>query len=258
MASDSQPAFLLSLIQLNESAETPLYQQLYTGLQQGILSRQLRPGLRLPSTRDLAGLFGVSRNTVLNAVEQLMAEGYLEARPRSGTYVSHQLPETFLETVSAAGQPDGGFAGKGKLSKRGQRLGHTPSTVERSTFSHHAFSHGVPAVDQFPFPSWTRLVNKHYRQAFALLFDDTARSVAGYEPLREAIAGYLQVARAVRCRPEQIIVVSGSQQALYLVAHLLVDPVAKVWVEEHGYVGARAAFLAAGAELIPVPVGLDV
>ncbi|MFZ0545228.1 MAG: GntR family transcriptional regulator [Candidatus Promineifilaceae bacterium] len=151
MASDSQPAFLLSIIQLDETAETPLYHQLYTGLQQAILSHQLRPGLRLPSTRDLAGLFGVSRNTVLNAVEQLMAEGYLEARPRSGTYVSRQLPETFLETPTVATQPKGRFAHRESLSERGKRLGYTPSTVARPSFAHHAFSHGVPAVDAFPF-----------------------------------------------------------------------------------------------------------
>jgi GntR family transcriptional regulator/MocR family aminotransferase len=257
MASDSQPAFLLSIIQLDETAETPLYQQLYSGLQQGILSHQLRPGLRLPSTRDLSGLFGVSRNTVLNAVEQLMAEGYLEARPRSGTYVSRQLPETFLETPAVLGQSDGRFTNRDNLSERGQRLGYTPSTVARPFFRHHAFSHGVPAVDVFPFATWARLVNKHYRQASRLLFDDSGRIVAGYEPLREAIAEYLQVARAVRCGPEQVIVVSGSQQALYLVAHLLLDPGDKVWVEEPGYVGARGAFRAAGAELVPVPVGKD-
>ncbi|MFZ0545227.1 MAG: PLP-dependent aminotransferase family protein [Candidatus Promineifilaceae bacterium] len=101
------------------------------------------------------------------------------------------------------------------------------------------------------------MVNKHYRQFPKLLFEEDGRLVAGYRPLREAIATYLQVARAVRCQPEQVIVVSGSQQALYLVAHLLVDPGDTVWVEEPGYVGAKGAFKAAGAELVPVPVGQD-
>ncbi len=257
MVSDSQPAFLLSIIQLDETADTPLYQQLYSGLQRGILSHQLRPGLKLPSTRDLAGLFGVSRNTVLNAVEQLMAEGYLEARERSGTYISRELPESFLETPVVDEVWHGRSVDIYNLSKRGQRLGHTHSTVARPSFAHHAFSHGIPAVDAFPFPTWTRLVNKHYRQAGDVLFDDSAHSVAGYEPLRTAVADYLQVARAVRCQPEQVIIVSGSQQALYLVAHLLVDPGDKVWVEEPGYIGARGAFRAAGAELVPVPVGED-
>ncbi len=112
-------------------------------------------------------------------------------------------------------------------------------------------------MDAFPFAAWTRLINKHYRRVSGLLFEQEGRLAAGYYPLREAIADYLQVARAVRCSPEQVIVVSGSQQALYLVAHLLTDPGDKVWVEEPGYVGARGAFKAAGAELAPVPVGED-
>lgn len=257
MVSDSQPAFLLSVVHVDPTAETPLYQQLYSGLQQAILTHRLRPGLRLPSSRDMADLFSVSRNTVLNAVEQLVAEGYLESRPRSGTYVSRQLPESFLETTAVLGNVNGRFTNREQLSERGRQLGRTPSTVARPAFSHHAFSHGLPDVDAFPFSIWTRLVHKHYHQVSRLLFEDDGRFAAGYYPLRRAIAGYLQVARAVRCAPEQVIVVSGSQQALYLVAHLLTDPGDKVWVEEPGYVGARGAFQAAGAVLVPVPVGED-
>lgn len=257
MTTDSQTAFLMSILHLDETAKLPLYQQLYGGLQRAILSGQLRPGLRLPSSRDMADLFSVSRNTVLNAVEQLVAEGYLESMPRSGTFVSHQLPESFLETTAVIEKPNGRLTNRAWLSERGNQLGHTPSTVDRSTFRHHAFSHGLPDVDAFPFTIWTRLVNKHYRQVSRLLFEDDGRLAAGYYPLRRAIAGYLQVARAVHCTPEQVIVVSGSQQALYLVAHLLTDPGDKVWVEEPGYVGARGAFIAAGISLVPVPVGED-
>jgi GntR family transcriptional regulator/MocR family aminotransferase len=199
MALDSQPAFLLSVVHVDPTAETPLYQQLYTGLQRAILAHRLRPGLRLPSSRDMADLFSVSRNTVLNAVEQLVAEGYLESRPRSGTYVSRQLPESFLETTAVVENSNGRITNREGLSMRGRQLGRTPSTVARPAFSHHAFSHGLPDVDAFPFATWTRLINKHYKQVSRLLFEDDGRLTAGYFPLRKAVADYLQVARAVHC-----------------------------------------------------------
>ncbi len=114
------------------------------------------------------------------------------------------------------------------------------------------------AADQFPFPVWSSLLNRHARDPHRglLKYGDPM----GWRPFREAIAGYLRTARAVRCEAEQILVVSGSQQALEVSARALLDPGSPVWVEEPGYGGARDVLATAGARLVPVPVddeGLD-
>jgi GntR family transcriptional regulator/MocR family aminotransferase len=117
----------------------------------------------------------------------------------------------------------------------------------------------MPALDEFPFNEWSRIVSKLWRDppGDLLFYGDPA----GYGPLREQIAAYVGAARAVQCDASQVIIVSGSQQALELASRLLIDPADPVWIEDPGYLGARAALTAGGARLVPVPVdadGLDV
>lgn len=250
--------FTLSFIHLDREANVPLYRQIYSAIREAILQRRLRPGVRLPSTRDMADLFDVSRNTVVNAFEQLTAEGYVEARVGSGTYVTNRLPEAFLRAYQSESpaQPDGN---RRTLSRRGRAFArhyHPPSSPP----SHSLFLHSRPDVDAFPFETWARLAAKRYRDLPRRLLgygDDPA----GYRPLRKAIAGYLRTARALRCEPEQVIVVAGSQEGLYLAGQVLLDPGDRVWVEDPGYMGARGALRCAEAELCPIPVdnaGLNV
>lgn len=131
---------------------------------------------------------------------------------------------------------------------------------DNSGYSHaRPFVHSVPGLDQFPFKIWARVLARQWHR-----IDDGKMGygeLAGYRPLRKAIASYLASARGITCRWEQVIIVAGAQQAFGLVANMLLDPGDSVWVEEPGYVGARGAFVAAGLNLIPVPVdkhGLDV
>ncbi len=239
-------------ISLDASSGVPYYRQLYEGLRRAILSGMLPAGTRLPSTRALAAELGVSRTTVVAAFDGLLAEGYLEGKVGSGTYVAASLPEELLsvrEKVDRGPRP----AGSGRrLSGRGAFLAATPTTVARGAGSPRAFRPGVPALDEFPHAAWRRISGKLWRRppGGLLGYGDPA----GYWPLREAISGYLGSARAVRCVPEQVIVVSGSQQALDLAARVLLDPGDAVWVEDPGYIGARGALSAAGARLVPVPV----
>lgn len=250
---DSPPnTFTLSFIHLDREANIPLYRQIYSAIREAILQRRLRPGVRLPSTRDMADLFDVSRNTVVNAFEQLTAEGYVEARVGSGTYVTDRLPEDFLRAYRGKSpiQPE---SNQRTLSQRGESFArhyHPPSS---SPPTHSLFLHSRPDVDAFPFETWARLAAKRYRDLPRRLFgygDDPA----GYRPLREVIAGYLRTARALRCDPEQVIIVAGSQEGLYLAGQVLLDPGDGVWMEDPGYMGARGALLCASAELCPVPV----
>jgi GntR family transcriptional regulator / MocR family aminotransferase len=228
-----------------------LTQSLYDELRTSILQGQLLPGTRLPSTRALAEERGVSRNTVLNAYEQLLAEGYVEARVGSGTCVARALPEELL-TVRAPVRAGGGA--RASLSRRGKLLASHPGRP-LSAPRPRAFESGLPDAAAFPFRTWTRLMARQWREpSYELL---SYGDPAGYRPLREAIAAYVRTARAVRCDAEQVFIVSGSQQALDLTARLLIDPGDVALIEDPGYPGARVALSAAGAQIVPLPVDHD-
>ncbi len=241
-----------------------LYQKLYESLRRAILEGRLAPGSRLPSTRALAAELRVSRNTVLVAYEHLLAEGYAVGRVGSGTYVASELPDELLSARRPWARTGGELPqAVPRLSAYARRL-LDDSRLPRPHPSHHGpglrydFRHGLPAAD-FPRELWRRLLARRARDFSRAAIEYGPPE--GYGPLREAIADYLGRARAVSCRPEQIVVVNGSQQALDLASRLLVDPGSRVVVEEPHYTGARRAFLAAGARLVPVAVdadGLDV
>jgi len=247
-------------LMLDRGSGVPLHRQLYDRLRAAILGGRLRAGTRLPSTRALASQLGVSRNTVMGAFLQLLAEGYLEGRVGSGTYVSDSLPEDLLRATARVGREEEESAGRGRtLSKRGEVLASTRASTSRDRGVPRAFRPGVPALDQFPSRVWGRLASRVWRRPprGLLGYGDPA----GYRPLREEIAAYLGAARAVGCVWEQVIVVSGSQQALDLAARVLLDPGDAAWVEDPGYAGARGALISAGADIVPVPVdgeGLEV
>ncbi len=246
------------LLQLDSKREEPLYQQLYSALRQAILSGQLRAGTLLPPTRVLAAELAVSRTTIVTAFEQLSAEGYLEARVGAGTFVASTLPEEMLH-VQAQQAPLERREQLPRLSQRSQRLLHSPSVPRLQAPSTKAFQPGLPAVDEFPFAVWSRLAARHYQHPpFELLaYGDPA----GYRPLREAIAHYLTASRAVRCQPEQVLIVSGAQQAIDITARTLLEEDDVVWVEDPGYLRAQGTFLEIGARVIAVPLdqeGLNV
>src|ERR1043165_4881836 len=246
------------LIALDAKSGTPLYRQLYDSLRRAILAGQLAPGTRLQSTREMAAALSVSRNTVVNAYEQLLAEGYLEGQVGSGTYVSRALPEDLLH-VKPVTRSFTRAGGKSlRLSSRGKVFADFAPSVPRPPEPVRPFQTGVPALDSFPFDAWSKLAAKHWRRpADSLLGYGEPQ---GHAPLRRAVASYLGLSRAVRCTPEQVVIVDGAQMAFDLTARVLLDPGDAAWVEEPGYPGARAAFIAAGARLVHVPVdddGLD-
>ena len=239
-------------ISLESSSGAPYYRQLYDGVRRAILSGLLPAGTRLPSTRTLAAELGISRTTVVTAFEQLLAEGYLEGKVGSGTFVARYLPDDLLSVAFKADRESRPARSGRGLSGRGAVLAATPTTAVRDRGSPRAFRPGVPALDEFPDAAWRRVSTKVWRKPSGGLLG--YGDPAGYRPLREAIARYLGASRAVRCVPEQVIVVSGSQQALDLAARVLLDPGDTVWVEDPGYMGARGTLSGAGARLVPVPV----
>lgn len=242
-------------LMLDPSADIPLYRRLYDALRAAILNGRLVAGTRLPSTRALAASLGLSRTTVVDAFEQLIAEGYLEGKVGAGTYVAHMLPDDQLRVASGARAVPRARTGSPRLSRRGAHLATIPVSASVDLGRSRAFRPGLPALDEFPFGLWQRLQQQRYH---GLPRDLLAYGeAAGYRPLREAIAAYLGASRGVSCRPEQVIVISGSQQGLDLTARVLLDPGDAVWFEEPGYIGARSALTGAGARLVPVPVGAE-
>jgi GntR family transcriptional regulator/MocR family aminotransferase len=235
-----------------------LTKALYDELRQSILRGHLQPGTRLPSTRALAEERGVSRNTVVNAYEQLLAEGYVEARVGSGTCVARSLPDDLLTVWRTGASPvrtGEDHRPHHALSRRGKLLSSHPGRPLSVPRRPHAFESGLPDAAAFPFRTWTRLMARQWRRpSYELL---SYGDPAGYRPLREAIAAYVRAARAVRCEAEQVFIVSGSQQALDLTARLLIDPGDVALIEDPGYPGARVALSAAGASLVPLPVDVD-
>ncbi|MFT6583503.1 MAG: GntR family transcriptional regulator/MocR family aminotransferase [Alphaproteobacteria bacterium] len=253
--SKSVRAAYLASIAVDPSAPTPLYRQLYFNMRDAILEGRLKPGARLPATRPFATDLAVSRNTVVTAFDQLLAEGYIEGRTGAGTYVSRMLPEDLLVARRTELQRKPRQAPP-RLSRRGAVLAAIrPGGITQP----RAFSPRFPEMETFPFEDWARLLSRRWRNPTRRYLVDS--DTAGYRPLREAIAHYLGVARAVQCDPEQILIVSGSQQALDIATRALIDPGDSVWVEDPGYAGTVGALTAAGAELTPVPIdgeGLDV
>lgn len=251
--------FPITDIILDKSKDRPLYLQLYEALRHQILAKRLVPGQKLPPSRVIAQELKIARTTVVLAFDHLMTEGYIEGKPGSGTFVSQQIPEHFFNSVPTSNPPQYLRDGLHQISKRGQMI------TGNKLFQRHQgnklvpFCSGIAAIREFPFEIWAKLSSKVIRQLPAHCF--SYGYIQGYPPLRQTIADYLRTSRAVRCEPEQVIIVSGSQQALALSAQVLLDAGDQVWVEDPGYQGAKEAFIGAGLQLCPVPVdeeGLDV
>jgi GntR family transcriptional regulator / MocR family aminotransferase len=239
----------------SREAKTPAFRWLYGALRADILSGRLRPGARLPATRDLARQYELSRGTVISAFEELKSEGYLHGSRGSGTYVSGVLPEHLLQVAPILKQTvlTQKFPVRKQrprqLSAYGARVQAFPNLESRPT---RAFRANLPALDLFPTRLWTRIAERRLRNLSMpqLLGCDTL----GYFPLRTAVADYLNTSRGTQCKPEQVMIVSGTQEALDLVGRLILDPGDPVCLEDPGYPGAAMAFEALGAKILPVPV----
>ena len=218
---------------------------LYGELRSAILEGRLAAGARLPSSRDFARQYGLSRGTVVSVLERLQAEGYVTSRVGFGTWVNR---------VEAPRPP--------------RQAATTPAYIRRvvTTYKRRSqpwvdsafidvmrpFRIGVPAINEFPSEVWGRIAADRARHFRSWIKKETDRR--GYKPLRNAIAEYLRTSRGVRCIAEQIVVVSGIQQALDLLARLLLKRGDSIWMEDPGYFGARIAFDNVGARMVAVPV----
>lgn len=208
--------------------------QLYWEIRANILSGKLPRGSRVPASREMASLYGVSRGTVVTAYEQLIAERYLQARKGTGTFVSIKVPETLPQA-----------APKSRST--------APVQNDAQPLRFHE-----PALDSFPMDVWTRVASHRLRRVPSQML--AGGDAFGYAPLREALVDYLHRSRGVVCRPEQVVITSGTNHSLDLVLRTILRPEEAVWMEDPGSPAAVAALRNAGARVVPVRVdelGLD-
>ena len=224
----------------------PVCRQIAGQLREAILRGRLRPGALLPASRTLAIDLGVSRTTSLHAYEQLVAEGFLEARRGSGTRISARLgsddsvDEAFTRT----------FPGSGAAH-------HDAAPERRDIFFDPeppvaAFQPGIPAFDTFPRSRWARLLQRHGRRGDQFILDYA--HPGGYGPLRQAIARYLVSSRGLQCSAEQLVIVSSARAAVSVACAVLLPPGSAAVVEDPGYNTGRSCLEAAGAAIVAVSV----
>jgi GntR family transcriptional regulator/MocR family aminotransferase len=228
----------------------PAHRRVYESIRRAIVSHQLTPDTRLPSTRSLAEALNLSRNTLLAAFEQLHDEGYVVSQTGSGTRVAKTFPEEFTEQIITknSGRSDAA-RGSSPLSKRGAvAAGQT----DQASYEVQPFAPGEDDFSAFPTQLWRRLLNRQWRAPQPAHLD--YGHAGGHLPLRCAIANYLRMSRAVNLTVEQILITSGTQQSIDLCARLLTDHGDMVWVENPCYWGARRVLEINGLQLHPVPV----
>jgi GntR family transcriptional regulator/MocR family aminotransferase len=217
---------------------------LYGELRSAILEGRLAAGARLPSSRDFARQYGLSRGTVVSVLERLQADGYVTSRVGFGTWVNRVEA---LRPVRQATTPPAYVHRVISTYKRPQ-----PWVDLAFAKGVRPFRIGVPGINEFPSEVWGRIAASRARNFRSWLKKEADRR--GYRPLREAIAEYLRTSRGVRCAAEQIVIVSGIQQALDLLARLLLKRGDRIWMEDPGYFGAGIAFDNARARIVAVAV----
>ena len=233
--------------------------QIYKTCLGAIVEGRLAAGARLPSARQLAADWHVSRNTVDEALGRLQSEGFLVRRVGGGTFVAADVPVPNAKAVPARvrGPAQIGRRALANVSAWGRSASraHAPYSAPRP----EAFVGGLPALDLFPLELWRRLLARRMRASGRALLGYFP--TMGHGPLREATARYLATARGIACAPGQVMIVNSTMQALDLVARVLLEPGDMAWVEDPGYPNLRAALGMAGARCVPVRVdddGLDV
>ena len=234
----------LDSISIDRDSSVPLYQQLENAIQKALASGSFSTDERLPAIQELAVQLQVSRNTVRRAFQNLTARGLLAGTAVSGFRARGSGGEQKSENPTSLGRT--------VAFDRGSALDQIDLERLQTGAAPRPFLPGFPETKEFPLELWERLRALVLKERAPELLQHC--DAFGYLPLREAIANRLYRVRGVKCTPEQVIISAGTQQALYLAIHALVSPGEAVGMEEPGYYGAKAAFLHAGARVLPMLV----
>jgi GntR family transcriptional regulator / MocR family aminotransferase len=242
-----------------ETVGQPAYERICSRLRAAIMSGALAPNARLPSSRMLAKDLGVARNTVDWALGQLVADGYIVRRRGAGSFVAPRLPERdspprARKRLDAAAKA---IPAERRLSQRAKALQSYPGHYR--PIVPVPFTPSLPPIDLFPRNVWNRLLKREASRSGSDYWAYGASN--GLPALREAIAAHASAMRATRCSPDQILVVTSTQQAVELAGKVIGDPGDSAWVETPGYQPVQHCLRAAGLQVVPVPVdeeGLNV
>ena len=222
--------FEFETLHLDNASVESQYRQLENQIRNAISNKLLPTGARVPSSRALSQLLGISRNTVLAAYRQLISEGYLESEMGSGTRVS-RLPPGAFEFTESKPSPETDVGLTECLSRAGRDLAKQLDWLPKTSTTAMPFRPHLAAIDDFPIDVWDRFANEQTKWTMRHLQHCDSQ---GYLPLRESIAQYMAISRGVTCTAEQVVVTSGAQQALQLVRQLLLEIDDTVWVEDPG------------------------
>jgi GntR family transcriptional regulator/MocR family aminotransferase len=236
MAKQPSPLFVL-----DRTKRASLQTQLSLNLKRLVHTGMLRPGKAVPSSRELAHELQISRNTVVQAYDRLIGEGYLEASARRGLYVSELLEGKNLSKPPLADVPS-------------PAPRYSEGDISECVNAPVPFRPCQPDVRLFPLRLWNRARTQALRRHGTSLLQYQSHQPLGLPALRRSLASYLQGSRGVRCDWRQIAITTGSQQALFLIAHLLLKPGDPVAMEDPGYLGARLAWQHIRAEIYPIQV----
>lgn len=206
---------------IGRDPELSLQQQLHSHIRHLILSGELGAGERLPSSRSLSMDLNVARITVTEAYDQLIAEGYLETKTGAGTFVADYVPDHLGAVYS-----------------------DKPVALSTAVKATAQLSSGMPALDAFPKDKWARAAGRVARKLNAA--EMVHADPMGYLPLRTEIAKHLRLARNVICSPDQVMIVSGLQQGLFVLANSIMADGSAIILEDPGYDGLLTAARASG------------
>jgi GntR family transcriptional regulator/MocR family aminotransferase len=237
----------------SRSSDATRFRWLYDEIRTAIVEGRIHGGTRLPSTRTLAGQYGVARGTVVAAFDQLVNEGYLESHVGNGTFVRRTLPKP-LPAAQPLRSAEANLT-RAPLSSRGALLASNRFPRLESNRRVETFRLDRPALDTFPTKLWSRIAARTLRRSAPGLL--AAGETLGYRPLREAIAQHVALARGVRCTAEEVVITSGTQASLDLMARLLLDPADRVWMEDPGYAGVTSLLRGHGVEVVGIEVDSD-
>lgn len=242
------PQILMTFIGVRKKSGETIHNQLYRQLKNGIYEGMLRPGDRLPSSREMSVQLKISRNAVSQVFEQLTMEGFFESQTGSGTFISKNTDKfaySKRKITQPAEKPNHGTANP--LGQNDAFEGHS-SALEPMI----PFQQSVPLMAGFPFQIWARLSAAVHKNMHLLHlgYDDAQ----GYPPLRKALCDHLRISRSINCAPEQMVILNGSRQALHLAAEILLNKGDQCWMEDPGYPGATSAIKRFGGQICPVPI----
>lgn len=228
-------------LQLTKGA---LNEQVYLSIRAAILKGDLKPGMKLPSSRNLSEMMAVSRNTIIQGLERLIDEGYLETRRGAGTFVMQSLPEQIIHKAPFTTTTQAAIYKQPTLSRAIEALLPQWRKYQQQSREQKIFKVGSGCIDLFPQAIWSRILGRASRHSHSAI--STYNDVMGYLPLREILSSYLYTTRGVKSTAAQIMIVNGTQQAINLTAQVLLNQGDEIIIDDPGYDGAMGAFLSQG------------